>query len=92
MTSDVNVIEVLGHDLLFVEPSGAEVHLASLCDGDDRRAAVKATGAEYVEPPEVVAGYDQAALSSERWSPKPCAAVGGSRWPRVTAARSVVGR
>ena len=49
MTSDVNVIEVLGHDLLLVETSGAEAHLASLCDGDDRRAAVKVAGAEYAD-------------------------------------------
>ena len=82
MTSDVNVIEVLGHDLLLVETSGAEAHLASLCDGDDRRAAVKVTGAEHAEPPEVIAGYDQAALYHERWSPK---TLCGRGWVEMAA-------
>ena len=82
MTSDVNVIEVLGHDLLLVETSGAEAHLASLCDGDDRRAAVKVAGAEYAELPEVIAGYDQAALYHERWSPK---TLCGRGWVEMAA-------
>jgi hypothetical protein len=51
VTSDVNVIEVLGHDLLLVETS-------------------------------VIAGYDQAALYHERWSPK---TLCGRGWVEMAA-------
>ena len=82
MTSDVNVIEVLGRDLLLVETSGAEAHLASLCDGADRRAAVKGPSAGYPDTPEVLAGYDQAALHRESWSPK---TLCGRGWVEMAA-------
>ena len=82
MSADVNAMSVLGRELLLVETGGGEIHVAAVSTEEDRRAAVNVDRTDPSEPPEVIPGYDQAALHHERWSPK---ALCGRRWVEMAA-------
>ena len=89
MNDDVNAISVMDHNLLLVATGGGETHLAAEADGDERRAAVNVHRSEPPSPPEVIAGYDQAALHHERWSPK---TLCGRQWVEMEAGEGGVFR
>ena len=89
MTAGVNTITVAGQDFLLVDARGTVTHLAALSDGDDQRAAVNAARAEYPAPPEVIPGYDQAAIHHQRWSPK---TLCGREWNEMAAGEGGVFR
>jgi len=82
MSADVNAMSVLGRELLLVETGGGEIHAAAVSAEEDRRAAANVDRTDPSEPPEVILGYDQAALHHERWSPK---ALCGRRWVEMAA-------
>lgn len=82
MTAGVNAIAVAGQDFLLVEARGTVTHLARVSNGDDARAAVNVARAEYPAPPEVIPGYDQAAIHHERWAPK---TLCGREWNEMAA-------
>jgi len=67
VTSGLNTISVAGRDLLLVATSGAQTHVAAVCDGEDRRPAVDPT--RFANSTDALAGYDLDVLVDPRWSP-----------------------
>lgn len=89
MSADVNAMSVLGRALLLVETGGGEIHLAAVSGDEERRSAVNVHCSEPPAPPEVIEGYDEAALHHERWSPK---ALCGRQWVEMAAGEGGVFR
>ena len=78
-----------GKDFLLVEARGTVTHLAGLSNGEDQRAAVNIDRAEYPVPPELIPGYDQAALNHERSAPR---TLCGREWNEMAAGEGGVFR